>query len=165
MTFRLDSYCGLYCGACFVMTAYKQNRSDCIPDKWISSLNDKELKCHGCKSEILFSNCQGCSIRSCAQLKNIEFCNQCSEYPCERFKRIEAFNLAHHNIAAQSLKTIKEIGIKKWLQQQEERWLCSNCGSSFSWYEQKCVECGKKLFNSIKEEKKLKATSESAGKN
>lgn len=156
MTFRLDAYCGLYCGACFVMIAYKQSRSDCIPDDWVSSLHDKEFKCHGCKSEIIFENCRGCNIRICAQSKNLEFCNDCSEYPCEKIKRIEKYNLAHHNVTVHSFEKIKEIGAQKWLEEQKERWLCSNCNTSFSWYEDNCFKCGSELFNSNKEEDKLK---------
>jgi len=156
MKYKLDAYCGLYCGACFVMIAYKQHRSDCIPNDWVSSFQDKEFKCHGCKSDILFENCQGCKIRTCAQSKNIEFCNKCSEYPCEQFKRIESYNLAHHNVAVKSLKIIDEIGVQEWLKQQSERWLCSNCSSAFSWYEENCIECGEELFNSVREEEKLK---------
>ena len=138
------------------MIAYKQNRTDCLPDEWISAIHEKELKCHGCKSEILFENCRGCRIRQCAQSKNIEFCSECSEYPCENIKRIEKYNLAHHNVTVYSFETIKEIGVQKWLKQQEERWLCSNCDNPFSWYEDICTKCGNELFNSIKEEEKLK---------
>ncbi|MFX1310090.1 MAG: DUF3795 domain-containing protein [Promethearchaeota archaeon] len=156
MTYQLDSYCGLYCGACFVMTAYKQNRTDCIPDKWGSQIHGKELKCYGCKSNIIFENCRKCGIRNCAQTKSVEFCNQCSDYPCDKFKRIESFNLAHHNVAIHSLKTIEKVGVQTWLNQQKKRWLCTNCGSPFSWYEENCFQCGRELFNSIKEEKKLK---------
>ncbi len=156
MTYKLDAYCGLYCGACFIMTAYNQNRTDCIPNEWLSSIRDMDFKCHGCKSDILFENCQGCKIRPCAQSKNIEFCNLCSEYPCEQFKRIESYNLAHHNVAAQSLKEIDEIGVQEWLQQQKERWLCSKCNHPFSWYEENCTRCGSELFNSVKEDQNLK---------
>jgi hypothetical protein len=62
MTIQLDSYCGLYCGACFIMTAYRQKRTDCIPDEWVSPIHDMEIKCHGCKSELVFENCRGCGI-------------------------------------------------------------------------------------------------------
>jgi hypothetical protein len=75
----------------------------------------------------------------------------CSEFPCEKFDNLKRLNLAHHHIAIHSLEIIKKIGIKEWLKQQMERWMCSNCGSPFSWYEQTCVECGNDLFSSIKE--------------
>lgn len=154
MKFRFDSYCGLYCGACFVMNAYKENRKDCLPEEWISPLDNKEIKCLGCKSEMVFENCRGCRIRECAQSKNIEFCNTCSGFPCENIKRFQSRNLAHHQVAISSLDTIREIGVQEWLNQQEERWLCSNCRYPFSWYEENCVRCGTELFNSIKENKK-----------
>jgi len=155
MDFQLDSYCGLYCGACFIMTAYRQNRTDCLPDDWVSPIHDKEIKCYGCKSELVFENCRGCGIRKCAQIKKLEFCIQCSEFPCEKFNHLKKLNLAHHNVAIHSLEIIEKIGVQEWLKQQKERWICSNCGSPFSWYEQTCVNCGCDLFSSIKENKAL----------
>ncbi|NVM38334.1 MAG: DUF3795 domain-containing protein [Candidatus Lokiarchaeota archaeon] len=155
MSFKLDAYCGLYCGGCFIMNAYRQNRTDCLPDNWINPIHDKEIKCYGCKSEIVFENCRGCRIRKCAQSKNIDFCNKCSEFPCEYIKRLVNLDLAHLNLTTENLKTIKETGVKKWLENQKNRWLCANCGFPYSWYEQNCVKCGKELFNSIKENKVL----------
>jgi len=156
MTYKLDAYCDLYCGACFIMTAYNQNRTDCIPAEWLSSIQNMEFKCYGCKSEILFENCRGCNIRKCAQSKGIELCNECSEYPCKEFKRIEKYNLPHHNVSVHSFDIIKEVGVQTWLKQQKERWLCSKCKHPFSWYEENCIKCGSELFNSVKEDQKLK---------
>ena len=151
MKFQFDSYCGLYCGACFIMNAYKQNRTDCLPKEWVSPIDDKEIKCHGCKSELVFENCRGCQIRKCAQSKDVEFCNNCSEFPCEKIKRFEDLNLPHHKVALHNMEQIKEIDLQQWLKQQKERWLCSNCSYPFSWYEENCVQCGKELFNSVNE--------------
>ncbi len=156
MIFRFDSYCGLYCGACFIMNAYKQSRSDCLSEDWISPLEDKEIKCQGCKSELVFENFRGCQIRSCAKSKGIEFCNTCSDFPCEKIKSFQNRNVAHHNVAIQSLEIIKERGFQEWLKQQKEQWLCSNCGYPFSWYEENCIHCGTQLFNSVNENKTLK---------
>ena len=85
MTYKFDSYCGLYCGACFIIQAYKQNRTDCIPEPWLESIQGKELDCYGCKSGKLYENCRGCKIRICAESKNVEFCNECPEYPCKEY--------------------------------------------------------------------------------
>jgi hypothetical protein len=155
MKFRFDAYCGLYCGACFIMNAYTQNRDDCLPQDWIDPLDGKEIKCYGCKSELVFENCCGCRIRSCAQSKDIDFCNNCSEFPCKNIKRLENTNLAHLKVAIHSLDIIKEIGVQEWLFKQKDRWLCSNCNYPFSWYEKNCIRCGTELFNSIDENKIL----------
>jgi hypothetical protein len=137
------------------MNAYKQNRNDCLPEEWVSSLDNKEIKCYGCKSELVFENCRGCRIRNCAQSKDITFCNKCLEFPCENIRRFKHRDLAHHKVAIHSLEAIKENGIQEWLKQQKERWLCSNCSYPFSWYEKNCVQCGSDLFNSVKENKTL----------
>ncbi len=155
MEFKLDSYCGLYCGACFIMNAYKQNRNNCLPLDWINPLENKEIKCHGCKSEIIFENCRGCKIRECAQSKNLEFCNECSQFPCEKIKVFEERNLKHHKVALFYFDKIKESGIQEWLKQQKDRWSCTNCGNQFSWYEENCNYCDAKLLSCIEESKIL----------
>ncbi|MFW9828924.1 MAG: DUF3795 domain-containing protein [Candidatus Thorarchaeota archaeon] len=155
MKFQFDSYCGLYCGACFIMNAYRQNRNDCLPEEWVSPLDNKEIKCHGCKSEIIFENCRGCEIRKCAQSKDLEFCNECSQFPCEKIKTFEKMNLKHHEVALFYFDRIKEAGIQEWLKEQKERWSCSYCGNPFSWYEEICTYCGAKLFSCIEESKAL----------
>jgi hypothetical protein len=32
--------------------------------------------------------------------------------------------------------------LEKWLCEQKRKWQCSNCGASFSWYEEYCHSCG-----------------------
>jgi hypothetical protein len=154
--FRYDSYCGIYCGSCFVMLAYTQNRDDTIPPQW--NIKDAELKCHGCKSDILFENCKGCSRRPCAEEKGLDWCFQCDEYPCEIYKAAsERYHLAHHEVAQQKIKILKEEGLDEWLKYQEKRWTCPNCGKIFSWYEKTCWNCGESVLDSITEEIQLKS--------
>ena len=107
-------------------------------------------------SNLIFENCQGCQVRKCAQSKDLEFCNNCSSFPCEKIKIFEKRNLGHNNVAIHYFNTIKEEGVQNWLKQQKERWSCSNCGNAFSWYEEKCTLCRASLFNCIEENKSLK---------
>jgi len=55
-----------------------------------------------------------------------------------------------------NLRIIQEIGVEKWLEDQDKRWRCKSCGDKFSWYDRKCVQCGSELYNCEDEEKELK---------
>ena len=148
MTVRPDSYCGLYCGACFVVRAERENLQKELVKKY-SNLKPEEVKCQGCKSEgYVFRGCQKCKIRQCAQEKKLEFCFECSEYPCEKIEHFKNTGLAHTFVACHSLKDIQQKGLATWLKQQKVRWECPKCHKSFSWLEEKCSQCGEVLYNS-----------------
>lgn len=143
-----DSYCGLYCGACDILLAYKKG----YQDKVASFLNvePSQIKCHGCKTDTLFINCQNCKIRNCAINRNMEHCNDCNDYPCNIFNELihdfsNQFKLPHLKIIPKNLLTIKNIGVNPWLSEQEKQWKCPECQTSFSWYTPNCTNCGKDL--------------------
>ncbi|MBN1330541.1 MAG: DUF3795 domain-containing protein [Candidatus Heimdallarchaeota archaeon] len=154
MEFRNDSYCGLYCGACFVVQGAKDNQQGEIIALYKNyfQLEKDDIRCQGCKSKgYVFKGCRNCQIRTCAQSKNYEFCYECSEFPCEKIERFKNSGLAHTFMAVQNLSKLKEIGIDAWLKEQEVRWKCTNCGKTFSWIAENCTECGKPVYNCVKE--------------
>ncbi len=58
-----------------------------------------------------------CSIRSCACKRNIDICVFCEEYPCHR---IEAIARGYPTLIPDG-KRLREIGINKWVEEQEKR--------------------------------------------
>jgi hypothetical protein len=72
--------------------------------------------CSGCKSEIAeFPEEDRCQIRQCCHSKGFDFCNQCSDFPCETLKSnpgVIKFG------CIENLKEIKERGIKAWVDKQ-----------------------------------------------
>ena len=153
---QVDSYCGIYCGSCFIRKSFKENNRKYIPEKWSWITDDIPLECKGCKSDTLFIGCQQCKIRKCAGEKKIDFCNLCNEYEeCEMIRNLDSHKLPHHIVAKHSLKLIQEIGKEKWLEKQVDRWKCQKCQHPFSWYETVCEKCGTQLFNSPEEAKSL----------
>ena len=48
--------------------------------------------CDGCKADSgrLFSGCQNCEIRKCANDRNIENCAYCTDYACDKLGKIFA---------------------------------------------------------------------------
>lgn len=164
-TKNFDTYCGIYCGACSIISAYKTGIKDPLAAYWtestlkdflqsqgieLSAEDNLQLRCNGCKSDTLFINCKYCKIRACAINRNVEHCNECNEYPCQLLngsllnKDIQE-KLPHLKITSDNLTTIKDVGVQQWLDDQEKQWKCSQCQADTSWYMHSCANCGKDL--------------------
>jgi hypothetical protein len=81
---------------------------------FLDTLCDPETVCFGCR--------QGggppfCSIRKCAQKKGIDICSSCQDYPCSR---ISALAKGYPTLISDGVR-IQEIGIDKWIEEQEKR--------------------------------------------
>ncbi|MBU0493083.1 MAG: DUF3795 domain-containing protein [Chloroflexi bacterium] len=158
--FRSDSYCGLYCGACDIMNLYRQSLETNVPARWEDlpqplqqHLTQAEVVCTGCKTEVLFAGCQRCSIRQCAQDKGVAACVECTEYPCVNVENRRAAISRIGNVLPHTrvffrdadMILIRDRGIAHWVQDQEEKWSCPQCGARFTWYQEQCAECGMDL--------------------
>jgi hypothetical protein len=130
MEFVLDAYCGLYCGACPNLLATKTGIGNNL--------------CLGCKSEQPTAYCATCGIKSCNQNKGYEFCYQCTEInSCELLKKfISDSQWPYQQGVLKNMEMIHNEGKKKWLEDQEKRWHCTNCGTPQSWFTETCPQCG-----------------------
>jgi predicted RNA-binding Zn-ribbon protein involved in translation (DUF1610 family) len=155
MIMRYDSYCGLYCGACDVLQANEEGRIEELAKEW--DIDPDDIVCHGCKTEISSVYCRTCDIKKCAEDKKVEFCFQCSEYPCPLLVEFRTDECSHHSVVLKNLGMIKEKGVLTWLGEQEKRWSCPECGTAFTWYNKTCRMCGKVLYNCEDEEVDIEA--------
>jgi hypothetical protein len=156
--FDHDSFCGLYCGACEILIAYRNGRDRGVPARWEdlpAPLRDNipraEVKCHGCRTDTVFEGCRGCRIRSCARSKGVPACPACSEFPCEMVHALrERIPLARNRLP-HTMTIFGDIdiatrdGVKAWLEYQRQRWTCPRCGTPFTWYQECCRKCGCEL--------------------
>lgn len=158
--FRYDSYCGLYCGACDILAAYKNGLETGAAPQWSElppefannlpfNAQKAEIKCYGCKTDTVFAGCSKCFIRKCARKKvGIETCLDCERYPCYRVKimgfakkllKIEA-KLPHLKAIVPNLEVIRNKGVQFWLEEQRGKWQCPHCGKRLSWYRPSCPD-------------------------
>ena len=144
--FNYDTYCGLYCGACSILKAYQSGPKDPFACFWDENTS-LELKCHGCKTDIVFENCAVCPIRTCAREKEIEHCTECIEYPCANFNKMLPLLeiLPHCTTASDNRETIAAKGTDQWLQEQDNLWKCPDCKTEYTWYGVNCKNCGREL--------------------
>jgi len=154
MDLRYDTYCGLYCGACEMLNAFRDGKQEEKAREW--NLKPEDIKCYGCKSGDLSSWCNECEFKSCAIKKSVEFCSECDEYPCKMLKNFQGDKAVHHSSVIRNSDRIRNVGVNKWLDEQAKRWSCPECGITSTWYRETCDECGAELHNCIKEEGEFK---------
>jgi hypothetical protein len=142
----IDSYCGIFCGACSVRSHGETGRGDRLIT-CCGSVPKSELACGGCKSDTVYMGCRVCRLRDCAVDRGLTHCADCADYPCKMYKQwySAAKILPHVHDAAQNLESIKRDGKETWSEAQKARWSCPNCGMPFSWYEATCKKCGLSL--------------------
>jgi len=145
MSYRFDSFCGLYCGACLTLRANKEGKVEEAAKAW--GMKPEDLVCNGCKSEVNASSCRECEIKACAKTKGVDFCIECPDYPCQYLKDLQADEWVHHRVILDNLERIKSAGLDNWLAEQKERWSCPNCGNPTGWYDAKCKKCGAEVVS------------------
>jgi hypothetical protein len=156
---HLAAACGTYCGACPAYLAKhgedeqirekRQKRSSAGPAKALKGIPPSNwmdgLLCDGCLSGgKLAGHCQRCNIRLCAADKQDDSrCSDCGELPCYPITNlINMGNYLHRKEYLPNLEKIREMGVQKWVQYEEERWRCPRCGLPMSWYDAECIGCG-----------------------
>jgi hypothetical protein len=110
--------CGIDCGGC-VMHQAKDSPGLKI------SLSDKlgipveEVACDCCRDEEGVIGCQGmtspCSVYECSKEKNVQFCCDCDEFPCDHYQPYaDRATEVPHNLKVYNLCLIKKHGIEKF---------------------------------------------------
>ncbi len=133
---NLAAPCGMYCGACRHYLVLKKDL----------------LKKKGFKR-----GCVGCRIRNkkcvhikkdCAKIRNnqIDFCIDCGDFPCNNLNKIENRYKQKYDVSLiENLRKLKEIGVNEWLEEQDKRWKCPECGGNICIHDQECFDCGLKM--------------------
>ena len=131
---RHVTYCGLYCGLCSQCSriprqaeALRLSMHKEAWDQWGSHVTGFEgfwaflTRLAGAEANC---SCRGgkcgppfCGIRKCAQMKEVDACPFCPEYPCPR---IQGLAKGYVNVLADA-KRMQEIGLDRWIQEQEAR--------------------------------------------
>ena len=134
--------CGLYCGACYHYLASFPEHKHLLETAKRKGYKLDGYTCKGCWSGDLYTHpgCSQCQIRECAELKDILYCGQCSDFPCGRLKSFQCDGRIHHLDVLDNLNEVNLKGIDQWLSEQDNRWRCP-CGFRFSWYENLCQNC------------------------
>jgi len=152
------SPCGLYCGVCAIYIAHRDNNlkfkeklanlyKGGVPGKGTlpgdENISAENIQCCGCLSDDLFMHCKKCEIRNCTKAKGFTGCHQCDEFPCQY---IDKFPMAvGKKVILRAIPYRRKHGDAKWIQDEEARYICPECGNKVFRGAVKCNKCAIKL--------------------
>ena len=137
--------CGLYCGVCSIYIAHRDNnlkfKEKLLPIYKSFAKSVDDIACTGCLSDgIVFPVCRSCPIKKCSQDKGINGCHQCNDFPC---KFIENFPIqVGKKVILRAIPTWRELGTEKWVEEEEKRYHCPDCGNPLFRGAKRCNKCG-----------------------
>ncbi len=152
------SPCGLYCGVCAIYIAHRDNNQKfkeslvrlyqgniagkgTLPNS--ENLTVDDIKCKGCLSDEPFMYCRQCKIRDCTREKGYAGCHQCDDFPCEY---IDNFPMAvGKKVILRVIPYWREVGTERWVQEEEARYVCPECGNKLFRGVVRCNQCKTEL--------------------
>jgi predicted RNA-binding Zn-ribbon protein involved in translation (DUF1610 family) len=139
---NLVSPCGLYCGVCAIRIATVDDndkfRERLAP---VYGVKPEDLYCEGCLAPVekVWTYCKVCPIKTCAGERGYEGCHQCDEWPCAP---IESFPIpVGKKVIMRAIPRWREVGTETWVEEEEQRYKCPNCGAQLFRGAKRCREC------------------------
>ncbi|MHB8107342.1 MAG: DUF3795 domain-containing protein [Candidatus Cryosericum sp.] len=119
--------CGMDCGIC---SAYLRERDRCVG----CIANGKPKQHH----------CDVCSIKLCAErAQDATFCFDCAKYPCRRLKQLDLRYRTKYGMSMiENLGHIRDLGLDVFVDNENSRWACPNCGRLICVHNRQCYTCG-----------------------
>jgi hypothetical protein len=128
----IDSFlfapCGMNCMVCYVHLKNKKS-------------------CNGCPSNDIDKpeRCRKCNIKNCAKSKELNYCYECTEFPCKTIKNLEkSYKMRYKTSLIDNSEFVRESGIITFMNNEKEKWTCT-CKGVISLHDRYCTECKKLL--------------------
>jgi len=140
--------CGLYCGVCAVLYASRDNDQK-FQERLVGvykgklprsdNLKPEDIQCKGCLSDETFGYCSRRAIRACARKKGYAGCHECQDFPCRLIKNfpIEVGT----KVMLRAVPYWREVGTEKFVQDEEARYACPECGHKLFRGAMRCNKC------------------------
>lgn len=120
--------CGMNCIVCYKYCYTKKPCEGCF-----NSENGKPEHCRKCK------------IKKCSKSKGIQYCFECSEFPCKQIKNLEkSYNTRYNTSLIGNSLAVKQEGLEPFMKRQQHNYKCDHCGGIISLHDDECSECNKK---------------------
>jgi len=132
MNEELIAPCGMNCGLC---ASYLAMEND-LKKKGIG-----KTYCAGCLPR--GKNCY--YKKQCDLLGKglVRFCYDCGDFPCRRLKTLDKrYRTFYHMSMIENLEYIRDNGINKFLEREQEKWRCPECGGVICCHNGICFNCG-----------------------
>jgi len=122
------------------------------------------MNCAICSGYLAFKNdvksrgvkmayCAGCRPRDkkCAFIKKqcdlvmqekVKYCYECDEFPCRNLQHLDKrYKINYRMSMVENLEYIRDNGIEKFLEKEEEKWRCPECGETICCHNGICFSC------------------------
>lgn len=157
---ELMAPCGLYCGACGVYIATRDNNQKFKTVMGnLYGTKPEDTACLGCMQsdppKKLYGYCSMCSIRDCVKSKGYYSCHQCQDWPCDQIKN---FGFATgRKVMLQTIPLwrakVAELGDEEGSVELARmvcaRYHCPACGQPLFRGAQRCRACGKDVADDL----------------
>ncbi|RJP27170.1 MAG: DUF3795 domain-containing protein [Actinobacteria bacterium] len=122
---RMTAPCGLACFNCgyFLANEDVKGRRKLERDERLNGIPTEVWLCKGCRNqegilkshELFFGRSGPCRVYKCTKEKNIDFCFECSEFPCDDLHPYaDRAAQVPHNTKIFNLCLIKKLGLQLW---------------------------------------------------
>ena len=121
--------CGITCAVCYVH-------------------HRKKKPCLGCRGHDASKpeHCRKCKIKDCVTSQGIDFCFECSTFPCATIKRLDKSYRQRYQVSLiENGIRIKTVGAEQHLLEEKEKWTCAQCRGVISLHDRACSECGNEM--------------------
>ena len=115
---RMTSPCGLDCFNC---PMYLASEDEELRDRISKSagIPAEQALCKGCRGEAgkpgWLNLAETCSVYKCVAEKNLDFCHQCSDFPCDHLHPYaDRASEVPHNTKVFNLCLMKKMGLETW---------------------------------------------------
>ena len=73
----------------------------------------------------------------------MRFCYDCKDFPCRWLKTLDKrYRTFYHMSMIENLEYIRDNGISKFLEREQEKWRCPECGGVICCHNGVCFNCG-----------------------
>jgi hypothetical protein len=120
--------CGINCRLCY---AYIREKNHCPG-------------CRGDDSQKMKS-CLACRIKNCEKLMegDFKYCYECDTFPCMLVKHLDKrYRTKYGTQPIENLIWIKTEGIERFVESENMKWTCPECGVMLCMHKPQCLTCG-----------------------
>jgi hypothetical protein len=122
----LTAVCGIDCFNCeFFHTNVDGFFAKMPPEKKAGfearGMTIDKVRCQGCRKSGCTAIDGKCETLACATERKVEFCFECSDFPCQRLQpMLQGAERVPHNLKVYNLSVIKNRGIEGWAREAAE---------------------------------------------
>ena len=129
---NLVAPCGMNCRLCL---GYIREKNTCPGCRMIDNQADQKSKYRS-----------RCRIRNCEPIVKgkTKYCSHsCGRFPCARLKQLDKrYNTRYGMSMIDNLNMIKASGIRQFIRNEKEKWICPECGEMICVHRPACQTCG-----------------------